>query len=138
MAALKNKIDFALVFSVKNANPNGDPLNGNIPRTTLDGYGELSDVCLKRKIRNRLQDAGENIFVQSDDYRKDDYPSLRSRAEAAQEPPADLARAGLTSAQTAELGRALLELKLALAQEDIQHYKLKIRREGRQVTITAT
>jgi len=40
--------------------------------------------------------------------------------------------------QTAELGRALLELKLALAQEDIQHYKLKIRREGRQVTITAT
>lgn len=82
MAALKNKIDFALVFSVKNANPNGDPLNGNIPRTTLDGYGELSDVCLKRKIRNRLQDAGENIFVQSDDYRKDDYPSLRSRAEA--------------------------------------------------------
>ena len=82
MAALKNKIDFALVFSVKNANPNGDPLNGNIPRTTLDGYGELSDVCLKRKIRNRLQDAGENIFVQSDDYRKDDYRSLRSRAEA--------------------------------------------------------
>lgn len=82
MATLKNKIDFALVFSVKNANPNGDPLNGNIPRTTLDGYGELSDVCLKRKIRNRLQDAGENIFVQSDDYRKDDYPSLRSRAEA--------------------------------------------------------
>lgn len=82
MAALKNKIDFALVFSVKNANPNGDPLNGNIPRTTLDGHGELSDVCLKRKIRNRLQDAGENIFVQSDDYRKDDYRSLRSRAEA--------------------------------------------------------
>jgi len=82
MAAFKNKIDFSLVFSVKNANPNGDPLNGNIPRTTLDGYGELSDVCLKRKIRNRLQDAGENIFVQSDDYRKDDYRSLRSRAEA--------------------------------------------------------
>ena len=81
MAALKNKIDFALVFSVKNANPNGDPLNGNIPRTTLDGYGELSDVCLKRKIRNRLQDAGESIFVQSDDYRKDDFRSLRSRAE---------------------------------------------------------
>ena len=39
-----NKIDFALVFSVKNANPNGDPLNGNIPRMTLDGHGELSDV----------------------------------------------------------------------------------------------
>ena len=82
MAVLENKIDFALVFSVKNANPNGDPLNGNIPRLTLDGHGELSDVCLKRKIRNRLQDFGENIFVQSDDYRKDEHRSLRNRAEA--------------------------------------------------------
>lgn len=81
MAVLANKIDFALVFSVKNANPNGDPLNGNIPRMTLDGHGEISDVCLKRKIRNRLQDSGEKIFVQSDDYRKDEYRSLRSRAE---------------------------------------------------------
>ncbi len=66
MAVLQNKIDFALIFSVKNANPNGDPLNGNIPRQTLDGRGEISDVCLKRKIRNRLQDAGEKIFVQSE------------------------------------------------------------------------
>ena len=82
MAVLENKIDFALVFSVKNANPDGDPLNGNIPRLTLDGHGELSDVCLKRKIRNRLQDFGENIFVQSDDYRKDEHRSLRNRAEA--------------------------------------------------------
>lgn len=82
MAALQNKIDFALVFSVKNANPNGDPLNGNIPRLTLDGRGELSDVCLKRKIRNRLQDAGEKIFVQSDDYRKDEFKSLKSRADS--------------------------------------------------------
>lgn len=82
MAALQNKIDFALVFSVKNANPNGDPLNGNIPRMTLDGHGELSDVCLKRKIRNRLQDFGEKIFVQSDDYRKDEHRSLKNRAKA--------------------------------------------------------
>ncbi len=82
MSVLQNKIDFALVFSVKNANPNGDPLNGNIPRMTLDGHGELSDVCLKRKIRNRLQDSGESIFVQSDDYRKDEHRSLRNRAEA--------------------------------------------------------
>ena len=82
MATLENKIDFALVFSVKNANPNGDPLNGNIPRLTLDGHGEISDVCLKRKIRNRLQDFGENIFVQSDDYRKDEHRSLKNRAEA--------------------------------------------------------
>ena len=53
MSTLKNKIDFAVVFSVRYANPNGDPLNGNRPRTTLDGYGEVSDVCIKRKIRNR-------------------------------------------------------------------------------------
>lgn len=82
MAVLQNKIDFALVFSVKNANPNGDPLNGNIPRLTLDGHGEISDVCLKRKIRNRLQDAGEAIFVQSDDYRKDEFKSLKARADS--------------------------------------------------------
>lgn len=79
METLENKIDFALVFTVKNANPNGDPLNENIPRTTLEGYGEVSDVCLKRKIRNRLLENGEEIFVQSDDYRKDEYPSLQKR-----------------------------------------------------------
>ncbi|MEL3907456.1 MAG: type I-C CRISPR-associated protein Cas7/Csd2 [Treponemataceae bacterium] len=79
MKTLENKIDFALVFTVKNANPNGDPLNENIPRTTLEGYGEVSDVCLKRKIRNRLLENGEEIFVQSDDYRKDEYPSLQKR-----------------------------------------------------------
>ena len=60
MTALKNKIDFALVFTVRNANPNGDPLDGNRPRTTYKGLGEVSDVCLKRKIRNRLLDEGYN------------------------------------------------------------------------------
>lgn len=63
MAALENKIDFAIAFAVNNANPNGDPLNGNRPRTTSEGLGEVSDVALKRKIRNRLQDAGESVFV---------------------------------------------------------------------------
>jgi CRISPR-associated protein Csd2 len=83
METLKNKIDFAVVFSVKGANPNGDPLNGNRPRTNYDGLGEISDVCIKRKIRNRLMEAGHNIFVQSDDNRMDgdEYKSLRSRAE---------------------------------------------------------
>jgi CRISPR-associated protein Csd2 len=81
MTVLEKKIDFALVFSVKNANPNGDPLSGNMPRVTLEGIGELSDVCLKRKIRDRLQEAGENIFVQSDDNRKDEYKTLKDRAE---------------------------------------------------------
>ena len=49
MAALENKIDFAIAFEVNNANPNGDPLNGNRPRTTSEGLGEVSDVALKTK-----------------------------------------------------------------------------------------
>ena len=49
---LSKKIDFAVIFSVKNANPNGDPLNGNRPRISYEGIGEVSDVCLKRKIRD--------------------------------------------------------------------------------------
>jgi CRISPR-associated protein Csd2 len=69
-------------MSVKNANPNGDPLNGNRPRTNYDGLGEISDVCLKRKIRNRLLDAGEPILVQSDDYRNDGHRSIKARYEA--------------------------------------------------------
>lgn len=82
MATLLNKIDFALIVCVKHANPNGDPLNGNRPRTTFDNLGEISDVAIKRKIRNRLQDMGYAIFVQSDDNRVDDYRSLRERADA--------------------------------------------------------
>jgi len=85
MAALTNKIDFALVISVRNANPNGDPLDGNRPRTTFDGRGEISDVCLKRKIRNRLLDMGQPIFVQSDDKRVDPYRSLKDRADSVPE-----------------------------------------------------
>jgi CRISPR-associated protein Csd2 len=82
MASLQHKIDFAVIFRVKNANPNGDPLNGNRPRTDYDGFGEVSDVCLKRKIRDRLQENGSPIFVQSDDRRIDEHRSLRARAEA--------------------------------------------------------
>jgi len=78
---LKNKIDFAVILTVKRANPNGDPLNGNRPRTDYDGYGEISDVCIKRKIRNRLMQNGHQIFVQSDDNRVDEYRSLRERAK---------------------------------------------------------
>lgn len=81
METLNNKIDFAVILTVKRANPNGDPLNGNRPRIDYDGFGEISDVCIKRKIRNRLMDMGRDIFVQSDDNRKDEYESLRSRAE---------------------------------------------------------
>ncbi len=81
MSILVNKIDFAVLISATNANPNGDPLNGNRPRENYDGFGEISDVCIKRKIRNRLQDMGERIFVQSDDRCDDGFDSLRSRAD---------------------------------------------------------
>ena len=81
MGVLQNKIDFSMIITAKNANPNGDPLNGNRPRENYDGLGEISDVCIKRKIRNRLQDMGEKIFVQSDDRCDDGFDSLRARAE---------------------------------------------------------
>lgn len=79
--SLSKKIDFALIIRVKNANPNGDPLNGNRPRTDFQGFGEITDVCLKRKIRDRLQDAGESIFVQSDEKKTDGMTSLANRAK---------------------------------------------------------
>ncbi|USG67407.1 type I-C CRISPR-associated protein Cas7/Csd2 [Brevibacillus ruminantium] len=82
MSTLDHKIDFAVVLSVRNANPNGDPLNGNRPRQNYDGRGEISDVCIKRKIRNRLQDMGEPILVQSDERRSDAYRSIKDRVDA--------------------------------------------------------
>ena len=90
MTILQSKIDFAVIFRVTNANPNGDPLNGNRPRTDYSNYGEMSDVSLKRKIRDRLLEgwieAGRNdndgnmVFVQSDDRKDDDIKNLRERA----------------------------------------------------------
>ena len=83
MSTLQNKIDFVALVSVNRANSNGDPLNGNRPRTDLSGYGEISDVCIKRKIRNRMQDLGHPIFVQSEDRCDDGFGSLSERASAA-------------------------------------------------------
>ena len=51
MSTLQNKIDFVALISVNMANANGDPLNGNRPRTDYNNFGEISDVCIKRKIR---------------------------------------------------------------------------------------
>ena len=81
MSVLNKKIDFVVWITVNNANPNGDPLNGNRPRTDYNGFGEISDVCIKRKIRNRMQDLGESIFVQSDDRADDGAISLKERAK---------------------------------------------------------
>lgn len=80
MAKLNNKIDFVALIAVDRANANGDPLNGNRPRTDYNGFGEMSDVCIKRKIRNRMQDLGHSIFVQSEDRCDDGFGSLSERA----------------------------------------------------------
>ena len=80
--SLQHKIDFAVILTVDHANPNGDPLNGNRPRTDYEGYGEISDVCLKRKIRDRLMELGQGVFVQSDDRKLDGMTSLKERAES--------------------------------------------------------
>ena len=81
MSVLQNKIDFVVLISASMANPNGDPLDGNRPRTDYNGFGEISDVCIKRKIRNRMQDLGHRIFVQSEDRCDDGFPSLSDRAK---------------------------------------------------------
>ena len=89
MSSLSSKIDFAVILRVHHANPNGDPLNGNRPRTDYNGYGEITDVCLKRKIRDRLAEIQRDgapkytIFVQSDDRKTDDATSLSDRANKA-------------------------------------------------------
>lgn len=84
---LNNKIDFIVTFDIDYANPNGDPIADNMPRTTFDGYGLVSDVALKRKLRNRLQDMFADdddnehyqIFVQSTDRSSDGIQSLETR-----------------------------------------------------------
>ena len=83
MSVLQHKIDFVALLSVTNANSNGDPLDGNRPRTDNDGYGEISDVCIKRKIRKRMQDLGEEIFDLSAERCDDGFGSLSERASAA-------------------------------------------------------
>jgi len=90
METLENKIDFAVIIRATKANPNGDPLNGNRPRMDYDGYGEISDVCIKRKIRDRLMESKDeqgnykySVFVQSDERKTDDAKSLKDRADKA-------------------------------------------------------
>lgn len=63
MTALNNKIDFTYIILADKCNPNGDPNNGNRPRQDFDGYGEMSDVCIKHKLRMYLHHTGENILV---------------------------------------------------------------------------
>ena len=74
MAEIKNRIDFIYIFDVQDGNPNGDPDAGNLPRVDAEtGMGLVTDVCLKRKIRNYVQVAkageeGNDILVKSKEF----------------------------------------------------------------------
>ena len=82
MSMFARKIDFVFFIYVCMANPNGDPLTENRPRINMDGFGEISAECIKRKIRNRMQDLGHPIFVQTEDRCDDGCSSLAARANA--------------------------------------------------------
>ena len=82
MESIKNRYEFVVLFDVENGNPNGDPDAGNMPRIDPEsGYGLVTDVCLKRKIRNYVEtlkedSAGYRIYI------KDGVPLNRSDKEA--------------------------------------------------------
>ena len=79
---IKNKYDFVVLFDVENGNPNGDPDAGNMPRVDPEsGYGLVTDVCIKRKIRNYVEtvkeeEQGYQIYI------KENVPLNRSDAKA--------------------------------------------------------
>lgn len=79
MPALAHRIDFMAFISVSGANPNGDPRRSGIPRTDSSGRGVISTVCIKRKLRDRLAEMGEDIFVSPPEYPGD---NLAKRAAA--------------------------------------------------------
>lgn len=81
---INHKIDFTVVIGVKNANPNGDPLDSNRPRVSVDGLGEISDVAIKRKIRNRWQDADLPVLIQMQERVTDGRMNIRDRLKASE------------------------------------------------------
>lgn len=65
--AIKNRYDFVMLFDVENGNPNGDPDAGNAPRIDAEtGYGYITDVCLKRKIRNYVELRSEDLSAEEE------------------------------------------------------------------------
>ena len=97
---LPSRVDFVLVFSVDNANPNGDPGYDNRPRTdAYTGIGFVTDVCIKRKIRNRVEMIKElgdcyDIWVRSGTYLKDTVNDAVAQIRKEADYPKDKADAG--------------------------------------------
>lgn len=106
MSALANKYDFVLFFDVQDGNPNGDPDAGNMPRIDPEtGHGLVTDVCVKRKVRNFVQlvkgnDSGYDIFVKEKAVLNQlideahETPQVKSKKDKAQQ--TDAARAVMT------------------------------------------
>ena len=111
--AIKNRYEFVVLFDVENGNPNGDPDSGNMPRIDPEsGLGLVTDVCLKRKIRNYVEtvkeDAkGYNIYI------KEDVPLNRSDREACES-------LGITETEDKKVTEALKKLKKSDKDVDIK------------------
>jgi len=102
---IKNRYEFTILFEVKNGNPNGDPDAGNMPRIDPEtGYGIVTDVCLKRKIRNYVEtvkegSSGYKIYI------KDGVPLERSDREA-------FAYLGITDEKDAQAKKDEIDVKI--------------------------
>ena len=111
--AIKNRYEFVVLFDVENGNPNGDPDSGNMPRIDPEsGLGLVTDVCLKRKIRNYVETVkeeakGYKIYI------KEDVPLNRSDREACES-------LGITETEDKKVTEALKKLKKSDKDVDIK------------------
>ena len=111
--AIKNRYEFVVLFDVENGNPNGDPDSGNMPRIDPEsGLGLVTDVCLKRKIRNYVETVKEDAKGYKI-YIKEDVPLNRSDREACES-------LGITETEDKKVTEALKKLKKSDADVDIK------------------
>ena len=111
--AIKNRYEFVVLFDVENGNPNGDPDSGNMPRIDPDsGLGLVTDVCLKRKIRNYVETVKEDAKGYKI-YIKEDVPLNRSDREACES-------LGITETEDKKVTEALKKLKKSDKDVDIK------------------
>ena len=111
--AIKNRYEFVVLFDVENGNPNGDPDSGNMPRIDPEsGLGLVTDVCLKRKIRNYVETVKEDAKGYKI-YIKEDVPLNRSDREACES-------LGITETEDKKVTEALKKLKKSDKNVDIK------------------
>ena len=111
--AIKNRYEFVVLFDVENGNPNGDPDSGNMPRIDPEsGLGLVTDVCLKRKIRNYVETVKEDAKGYKI-YIKADVPLNRSDREACES-------LGITETEDKKVTEALKKLKKSDKDVDIK------------------